>query len=184
MRENVTSWFIVDCETDGPCPGLYSLVSIGAVHLDRELAATHYARCAPLPGAAWQAEALAVSGTTRDLHLSYQPPEVSLPAFARWVGEVTPRGTKPTFVSDNPAFDFAFVNFYMHKFCGGNPFGFSARRIGDLYAGLVGDASRGNEWKKFRRTTHSHHPVEDARGNAEALLHMVDAMGLKISGLS
>ena len=34
-------------------------------------------------------------------------------------------------------------------------------------------------FKHLRKTPHTHHPVEDARGNAEELLAMKD-MGLKI----
>lgn len=30
------------------------------------------------------------------------------------------------------------------------------------------------------RTKHTHDPLGDARGNAEALLHMRDALGLRI----
>ena len=73
------------------------------------------------------------------------------------------------FVSDNVAFDWQFINYYFHKFTGQNQFGFSGRRIGDLYAGPVKDASKATEWKKFRGTKHTHHPVDDAKGNAEAL---------------
>lgn len=35
-------------------------------------------------------------------------------------------------------------------------------------------------FKHLRRTTHTHHPVDDAKGNAEALLVMKKEMGLKI----
>jgi hypothetical protein len=35
------------------------------------------------------------------------------------------------------------------------------------------------KWKHLRKTIHSHHPVDDAKGNAEALLAMKE-MGLKI----
>lgn len=35
-------------------------------------------------------------------------------------------------------------------------------------------------FKRLRKTRHSHHPVDDAKGNAEALLVMRE-MGLKIS---
>ena len=35
-------------------------------------------------------------------------------------------------------------------------------------------------FKHLRKTTHTHNPVDDARGNAEALLQMKE-MGLKIS---
>ena len=42
---------------------------------------------------------------------------------------------------------------------------------------MVKDAYAG--WKHLRRTPHDHDPVNDARGNAEALLALVD-MGLKL----
>jgi hypothetical protein len=35
------------------------------------------------------------------------------------------------------------------------------------------------QWKWLRKTKHDHHPVNDAKGNAEALLEM-KKMGLKI----
>jgi hypothetical protein len=38
-------------------------------------------------------------------------------------------------------------------------------------------------FKRLRKTKHTHHPVDDAKGNSEALLHMRDVMGLNI-GLS
>ena len=66
-----------------------------------------------------------------------------------------------------------------NRFLGRNPFGFSGRRIGDLYAGLVKDASKATEWKKYRVTAHTHNPVDDAKGNAEALKKFKE-LGLKI----
>ena len=74
----------------------------------------------------------------------------------------------PLFVSDNPAYDWQFVNYYFHLFLGRNPFGFSARRIGDFYAGVMGNFMDANKWKRFRKTVHDHHPVNDAMGNLEA----------------
>jgi hypothetical protein len=35
-------------------------------------------------------------------------------------------------------------------------------------------------FKHLRKTKHTHHPVDDAKGNAEALLHMKESLGLKI----
>mgnify|MGYP001824723581 FL=1 len=35
-------------------------------------------------------------------------------------------------------------------------------------------------FKHLRRARHTHHPVDDAKGNAEALLTMKEEMGLKI----
>ena len=36
-------------------------------------------------------------------------------------------------------------------------------------------------FKHLRKTRHTHHPVDDARGNAEALLRIMEEHGLKIS---
>jgi hypothetical protein len=41
-------------------------------------------------------------------------------------------------------------------------------------------AEPGQNFKHLRRAKHTHHPVDDARGNAEALLHMRDELGLRI----
>ena len=35
-------------------------------------------------------------------------------------------------------------------------------------------------FKHLRRTKHTHNPVDDAKGNAEALLTMKNEMGLRI----
>ena len=98
-------------------------------------------------------------------------------AFAAWLDQHS-KG-RPVFVSDNLAFDWQFINYYLHRFLGHNPFGFSGRRIGDLYAGLVKDAYKATAWKKYRVTRHTHNPVDDARGNAEALMKFKE-LGLKI----
>lgn len=175
------SLFVVDVESDGPCPGLYSMVSFGAVRLDRALKTTFRGRTAPLDGAGYDPEALAVSGTTREQHLGYESPGAVMCQFQDWLAAHSDGW--PVLISDNPAFDWQFVNYYFWRFCGKNPMGFSARRIGDLYAGLVRDAGKSSEWKQWRRTAHTHDPIDDAMGNAEALLVMVDTMGLKIRGL-
>ena len=87
---------------------------------------------------------------------------------------------RPMFISDNPSFDFAWINYYFHRFYGDNPFGWSGKKIGDIYSGLVKDTFKASEWKKYRKTSHSHDPVDDAMGNAEALLVFKEKYGLKI----
>ena len=172
------SWIVVDVESDGPCPGLFSMVSFGAVVVEPGLERMFRGRTQPI-SAKWIPEALAVSRVTREEHLKYPYAEGVMREFRSWVGVVSPN--KPVFVSDNPAFDWQFINYYFHHFLGENPFGHSARRIGDLYCGLVKDAGRNHEWKKrFRITKHTHDPVDDAKGNAEAILAM-RGMGLRIN---
>jgi len=83
------------------------------------------------------------------------------------------------FVSDNVAYDWPPIHFYFNfyfqecNFESRNPFGYSARRIGDFYAGLVGDFGKQSEWKSLRVTRHDHNPVNDAMGNVEALKRML-----------
>ena len=38
-----------------------------------------------------------------------------------------------------------------------------------------------SDWKNMRKTVHTHHPVDDARGNAEALLAIARLYGLRLS---
>jgi len=85
---------------------------------------------------------------------------------------------KPIFISDNNGFDWQFINYYFHHFLGKNPFGYSSANLGSLYKGLVKDTFK--NFKHLRKTIHTHNPVDDVIGNAEALLHMKNEMGLKI----
>jgi hypothetical protein len=168
------SLFVVDVEADGPIPGKYSMVSLGAVVVEPSLDRTFHGRLRPI-SERWLPEALAVSGATREEHLGFDEPAEVMERLESWVLENS-RG-RPVFFSDNLAFDWQFVNWYFHTFLGRNPFGWSGRRIGDLYCGMVKDAHA--PWKHLRKTPHDHHPVNDARGNAEALLALIE-MGLKL----
>lgn len=81
---------------------------------------------------------------------------------------------RPVFVSDNPAYDWQFINYYFHLYLNNNPFGWSARRISDFYAGLVGDFSQTQKWKQLRITEHDHNPVHDSAGNVEAFRRLLN----------
>lgn len=65
-----------------------------------------------------------------------------------------------------------------HHFTGSNPFGFSSTNLGSLYKGIQKDTYV--NFKHLRKTRHTHHPVDDAKGNAEALLFMKEKLGLRI----
>jgi len=171
------SWFVVDVESDGPAPGLYSLVSFGAVKVDDTLATLFLGQVAPISDD-WMPDALAISGISRQDHLRYPQPKETMEAFAAWLKKHS-KG-RPVFVSDNLAVDWQFINYYFHKFTGENPFGFSGRRIGDLYSGLVKDMFASSAWKNLRRTPHTHNPVDDAKGNAEALVAFSRQHGLRL----
>jgi hypothetical protein len=172
------SLIVVDVEADGPIPHKYSMVCFGAVVVEPSLSKSFYGQTKPI-SEGWLPEALAVSGFTRAQHMSFEDPQKVIENFAVWLEQNT-QG-RPVFISDNLAFDWQWINWYFHWFTGKNPFGFSGRRIGDLYCGMKMDTGLNTEWKKlYRKTKHDHNPVNDARGNAEALLAL-KAQGLKFS---
>lgn len=168
------SYFSVDIEADGPAPGLFSMVSFGAVVVESGLSRTFYAELAPISDR-WIPDALAVSGFTREQVMNFEDPPSVMTRFEEWVN-ANSKG-RPIFIADNPGFDFAFINYYFHAFVGSNPFGFSSRRIGDLYCGAKLDTFA--KWKHLRKTNHSHNALDDAKGNAEAIIEM-QRLGLRI----
>jgi len=168
------SYVMVDIEADGPIPGDYSMICIGAVVVEPSLSRTFYGRLRPI-AETWVAEALAVSGFSREQTLGFDDPAVVMTSFAAWLRKSSVE--RPIFVSDNNGFDWQFVNWYFHHFLGDTPFGYSSTNLGSLYKGLVGDVRR--NFRHLRVTKHTHHPVDDAMGNAEALLAMA-GRGLKI----
>ena len=93
--------------------------------------------------------------------------------FEQWLKRVS-SPDRPVFVSDNPAYDWQWINYWFRVLLGRNPFGHSARRIGDFYAGLRGDFHRSSQWKRLRVTRHDHNPVNDAMGNVEAFARMLN----------
>ena len=170
------SYFMVDVEADGPIPGDYSMICFGAVVVEPSLDKSFYGRLKPI-SEKWIPEAQQVSGFTREETLAFEEPESVMANFAGWIAENS-QG-RPFFIADNNGFDWQFINWYFHHYMGRNPFGHSSNNLGSLYKGLAKDMFV--NFKHLRQTAHTHHPVDDARGNAEALLIMKQEMGLKIS---
>lgn len=169
------TYFMVDVEADGPIPGDYSMVCFGAVIVEAELTRTFFAKLRPISDK-WVPEALAVSGYSRTDVEGFEDPKLVMSRFGEWVEQQT--DGRPIFVSDNNGFDWQFVNWYFHHFTDNNPFGHSSMNLGSLYKGAVRDTFK--NFKHLRRTKHSHNPVDDAMGNAEALLAIIKEFGLKI----
>lgn len=168
--------FSVDAEFDGPVPALYSMISFAIVRIDDDLQTTFKGLVAPITDDYVPAvyELLRI---TREEHLTYPLPAVVMQEAMKFVNENT-KG-RAVLISDNPAGDWQFINYYFHRYCGKNPFGHSARRIGDFYAGLRGDFKTSTEWKRLRNTPHTHDPLDDARGNAEAFKRIIEQFGVK-----
>jgi hypothetical protein len=166
---------MVDVESDGGIPYDYSMISFGAVIVDDALDKTFYGKLRPISDK-WVPEALAVSGFSREETMEVDDPKSVMLDFADWLKENN--SGRPMFYSDNNGFDWQFINWYFVHFTGDNPFGFSSTNLGSLYKGMVKNSFK--NFKHLRKTKHTHNPVDDAKGNAEALLHMKNEMGLNV----
>ena len=149
------------------------MVCFGAVVVEPSLTKTFYGQTRPTSDI-WVPEALEISGFSREEHLTFDDPVKVMKEFEEWINEVSIG--KPIFISDNNGYDAGWINLYFHEFNDGkNPFGWSSRRIGDLWCGRENNMF--SRWKHLRTSKHTHNPVDDAKGNAEALLAMKE-MGL------
>lgn len=166
----------VDVESDGGIQGIHSLVCFGAVIIEPGLKRTFYRKIKPISNI-YIPEALAVSGFSREEHETFDDPFIVFTEFHEWIVENCGNNS-PVLISDNNQYDGSWINWYFLKFIGKNPFGFSSRRIGDLFSGATKNLYY--KWKKHRITKHNHDPLCDAIGNAEAVLHLKDKFGIKI----
>jgi len=170
------TYIMVDVETDGPIPADFSMICFGAVIVDEKLDKTFYGKLKPVSDQ-WIQESLKVGGFSREETLHFDDPHEVMENFNKWIG--THCKNQPMFISDNNGFDWQFINYYFHRFLKKNPFGHSSTNLGSLYKGMVKDTSK--NFKHLRKTLHTHNPVDDVIGNAEALLQMKNEMGLKIN---
>jgi DNA polymerase III epsilon subunit-like protein len=171
------SWITVDIEADGPIPGDFSMIEIGAVVVDvatKDLSRRFSANLRPI-SEKFHPEALAISGYTREQTMAFERPEKVMTDFAEWIAREG--GDSPRFIADNNGFDWMFTCWYFHHFLGKNPFGYSSTNLGSFYKGVERDFAK--SFKGYRKTTHTHKAVDDALGNAEAFLTILDRFRVK-----
>ncbi|MCS4503190.1 hypothetical protein KBTX_01034 [wastewater metagenome] len=143
-----------DIETDGPAPGLHSMLSFGtaAYTADGALLATYSANLVRLADAVEHPDTIAWWRTQPEAWAACRaeprPPETVMPGYAAWLKALPGR---PVFVGYPASFDFAFVNHYLHRFHGSNPFGFAALDIKSYAMAVLGES--------FTRTTRARMPA-------------------------
>jgi hypothetical protein len=121
-----------DIETDGPVPGLNSMLSFGsAAYLhDKTLVQTFSANLEILGGATadpttmawWKTQPQAWEASRRNP----EPPGILMPQYASWLKGLP---GNPVFVGYPAAFDFMFITYYLYRFAGESPFSYFALDI-------------------------------------------------------
>ena len=171
MNQVKERFISVDVETSGPIPGEYSLLTIGACDAEHE-ELTFSCSLQPLNQNA-DVKAMEVTGLSLvDLAKNGTPPEQAMARFEQWLNSILKDGETAVFVGFNAPFDWSFVNYYFHRFCGSNPFGFSALDIKAYYMGATGcdwaDTRSSKISERLRPTRQGNHQaLDDAKYQAE-----------------
>lgn len=177
----------VDIEANGPIPGPFSMLSLGAVALapfePGDSTTAFYQRPQPISTFEVNLELLPEAGedpstmrfwmknqeaflTTRE---NVQDPAVAMGRFCDWL-EGLPG--KPVFVGYPASFDFLFAYWYCIRFVGRCPFGFAALDMKTLAWALLGGQFRGMSKRRMPRgwfkgaPEHDHRALTDADGQA------------------
>ncbi|MFJ6895776.1 3'-5' exoribonuclease domain-containing protein [Streptomyces hokutonensis] len=187
-RVKPSLYISVDIEADGPIPGPYSMLSLGAAvagtqDADGFTAAdperqSFYRELRPI-GEEFVPEALAVSGLDRDRLLSDgAEPTAALAEFSTWVREVAV-GAQPVMCGYPASYDWMFLYWYLIRFTGASPFGHSGcLDMKTLYATkarlplrAVAKGTMPRELLSRRR--HTHHALDDAIEQAELFANLM-----------
>ncbi len=159
-----------DVETDGPIPGLYSMLSFAsaAYRADKTLVGTFSANLDLLPDAVGHPETMAWWQTQPEAWAEArrhpQDPAVALPAYVRWVKALP---GSAVFVGYPAGFDFLFVYWYLIRFAGESPFSFSALDIKTYAMALLKKGYRQAVKRNMPRywfddLPHTHRALDDA----------------------
>ncbi|MGW6907900.1 3'-5' exonuclease [Streptomyces sp. NPDC054940] len=187
-RTKPSLYISVDIEADGPIPGPYSMLSLGAAvagtqDADAFTAAdpekhTFYRELRPI-GEEFVPEALAVSGLDRErLRTEGAEPAAALTEFTAWVREVS-AGAQPVMAGYPASYDWTFLYWYLIRFTGASPFGHSGcMDMKTLYATKAGlplrAVAKGTMPRELlSRRRHTHHALDDAVEQAELFANLM-----------
>lgn len=155
-------YFSVDIEADGPIPGEYSMLSLGAAAFliddsGARIVGTWSSNLEPLSTAKQDDDTMKWWSTQTEaweiVQKDREDPANSIKRFVEWVkGLCLETGTKPVFVAYPAGFDFTFVYWYTIKFAGECPFSFSSLDMKSYAMAKLGT--------KFRETTKKTMPDE------------------------
>lgn len=174
----------IDIESDGPIPGEYSMLSLGAyaIGANGHEYGTFYRTLTRLPKAKqnpstmkfWETCPEAYEEATRDPI----DPAVAMDEFTQWLYSMKKLG-QCQFVAYPAGFDFTFVHWYLHKFMGMNPIGFTCIdmktyamvKLGIPYKEVT-KKHMPQRWK-HRLPKHTHNALDDAKEQAILFTRML-----------
>lgn len=187
--EQRATYFCVDIECNGPVPGLYDMVSLGAVQVHADdrghlmLGASWYGELKPV-APRFDARAAAIHGLDQARLKREGLDRVAFcGALEGWVQAHTLPGTEPVFVGHNAPFDWSFVAWTWAAEGRANPFGYKALCTKALATGVLGvhwlDSSKSVLTQRLpipaEEPSQKHRADYDATYQAQILIALLDA---------
>lgn len=186
MSKKTTTYFSIDIETDGPCPGLNSILSLGCVAFDEQgnNLDTYYVNLDLLPEANPDPKTMDFWAQHQkyydETRVWCQSPEEAMPHFSQWVASFP---GSPVAVCMPSGFDFTWVYYYLMRFTGKSVFSFSVldmKTMAMCMLRLPYRESVKRNWPRhwFSKLPHTHNALADSLEQAETFkLMLKDLMG-------
>jgi len=160
----------VDIESNGPIPGDYSMLSLGAASFSQngELLSTFTVNLKDLSGAKADPDTMAWWATNQEAYDATRKdmvdPKLAMEQYVSWIKE---QPGSPVFVGYPAGFDFLFIYWYLIHFTGESPFSFSALDIKTYVMAVLKTDYRKSTKKNmpkrwFPEDKHTHVAVDDA----------------------
>ncbi|HEX8474043.1 MAG TPA: 3'-5' exoribonuclease [Pyrinomonadaceae bacterium] len=170
-----------DVETDGRIPGPHSMLSLGSAAFlaDKTIVSTFTANLETLPEAEAHPETMRWWETQPEAWQAARenprPPTEVMREYAAWLKALP---GEPVFVGYPAAFDFMFVSWYLNRFAGENPFGWSALDIKTfamsmLKINFVETVKRNMPKRWFDELPYTHKALDDAISQGALFCNML-----------
>ncbi len=177
-----------DIEADGPCPGLNSMLSLGAAAYlpDGTLVDTFHTNLEELVGATQNEDTMNWWATQpsawNQARSKLETCDEGMQRFGRWIDSFC-GAYKPVAVAYPAGFDWPFLYYYCHKFLGNSPLGFACVDMKTMAMMLMGTdfssaAKRRMPGSWFDNSLkHDHNALNDAVEQGYTFVQMFKAKG-------
>lgn len=159
-----------DVEADGPIPGVFSMLSLGAVALggEKQVVSTFEVNLDTLPGAGTDPRTMRWWKKFPEAWAHHRtdprPPEAAMRDFHAWVKGLPGRPVLLVY----PAWDYMWVHWYLVRFTGASPFGLGALDLKSYAAAALGRPFHDVRKSRMPQTWfdpgigHTHKALDDA----------------------
>lgn len=175
-----------DIEADGPVPGLNSMLSFATAVYDinKNLVGTFSRNLKLLDNATQDSETMEFWNSNPSNRAAYDATRQDMvdptQAMVDYVEFIKGLPGKPVFVGYPAVYDFKWVDFYLHAFAGGNPFGFS--RCIDVKSYVMAMLKHDNIFKTAKKNfpkhwfddmPHTHVALDDAKEQGAMFVNII-----------